>query len=70
MDTYRGQEGDEWDVQKVISYKEVNGKVWYKVKQIGYKETTQEPEENLKNIEKKDKEYYKKVGQVKKRRKG
>ena len=45
-------------------------KVWYKVKWIGYEETTQELEENLKNAEKKVKEYYKKIGQVKERKKG
>ena len=70
MDMYRGQEEDKWDVQKIISYKEVNKKVQYKVKQTGYKETTQELEENLKNAEKKVKKYYKKVGQVKERRRG
>ena len=44
--------------------------MWYKVKWIGYKETTQEPAENLKNTDKKVKEYYKKVNQAKGKVKG
>ncbi len=39
--------------------------MWYKVKWIGYKETIQEPAKNFKNVNKKIKEYYKKVNQVK-----
>ena len=69
MDIYRGQEEDKWDVQKVINYKTIDKQIWYKVKWTGYKETTQEPKDNLKNIKKKVKEYYKKVDQAKGRRK-
>jgi len=39
-DTYRGQEEDEWQVLKIISYKDVDNEIWYKVKWIGYSETT------------------------------
>ena len=38
--------------------------MWYKVKWISYKEITWEPVENLKNVNKKVKEYYKKVNQA------
>ena len=62
METYRGQKEDEWDVQKIINYKEIDNQLQYEVKQIGYKETTWEPKENLKNAIKKIKEYYKKAG--------
>ena len=48
-DIYRGQEEDEWQVLKIVSYKDVNDKIWYKAKWIGYNETTWEPLENLKN---------------------
>ena len=61
---YRGQEEDKQNFQKVISYEKIDKQVWYEVKWIGYKETTWEPEENLKNIKKKVKEYYKKVSQA------
>ena len=44
--------------------------MWYKVKWIGYKETTQELVENLKNADKKVKEYYKRVGRVKQKMRG
>ena len=43
--------------------------LWYKVKWVGYKETTWEPKENLKNVTKKVKEYYRKAGQAAKKRK-
>jgi len=39
--------------------------MWYEVKWTGYEEITWELIENLKNADKKVKEYYKKVGQVK-----
>ena len=68
MDIYRGQEEDEWDVQKVIGYKDINEQKWYKVKWTGYNETTWELKENLKNMKKKVKEYYKKASQVKEER--
>ena len=42
----------------------------YKVKWIGYKKITQELEENLKNTIKKVKNYYKRVGQVVKKKTG
>ena len=48
----------------------IGEQVQYKVKQIGYKETTQKLEDNLKNIKKKVKEYYKKLDQAKGRKKG
>ena len=70
MDIYRGQEKDEQDILKVIGHKNINKHKWYKVKQTGYKETTQELEGNLKNIKKKVKEYYRKAGQAKERKKG
>ena len=69
IDIYRGQEEDKWDIQKVINYKIIDKQVQYKVKQINYKETTQELKDNLKNIIKKVKEYYKKLNQVKGRKK-
>jgi len=31
-DMYRGQEEDKWQVLKIISYKDIDGKIWYKVK--------------------------------------
>ena len=31
-DTYRGQEEDEWQVLKIISYEDVDDETWYKVK--------------------------------------
>jgi len=31
VDTYKGQEEDEWLVKKIINYKEVNNKMWFKV---------------------------------------
>ena len=68
MKTYRGQEEDKWEVQKVVNYKEVNDQLWYKVKWVGYQDTTQEPKNNFKNIIKKIKEYYKKAGQAVKRK--
>ena len=68
MDIYRGQEEDEWDVQKVIGYKDIDGHKWYKVKWTGYDEITWEPEGNLKNAMKKVKEYYKRISQAKKER--
>ena len=43
--------------------------MWYKIKWTGYKKTTQELVENFKNVSEKVKEYYKKAGQVKGRRK-
>ena len=49
VDIYREQEKDEWEVLKIISYKDINNKTWYKVKQIGYNKTTQELLDNLKN---------------------
>ena len=44
--------------------------MWYKVKWVNYKEIIQELVENLKNVNKKVKEYYKRVGQVKRKAKG
>ena len=70
IDIYRGQEEDKWDVQKIISHKEINKQTQYKVKQIGYKETTWELIKILRNADRKVKEYYKKAGQVKGRIKG
>jgi len=32
METYKGQEKDKWDIQKVVNYKEVDNQLWYKVK--------------------------------------
>ena len=69
MDIYKGQEEDKWDIQKVTNHKDINRYKWYKVKWIGYNETTQELEENLKNVKKKVKEYYKKINQAGKRKK-
>ena len=69
IDTYRGQEEDEWDIQKVINHEIIDKQIWYKVKQAGYKETTWELKDNLKNIIKKVKEYYKKLDYVKGRKK-
>ena len=69
QDMYKGQEEDKWDVQRIIDYKDINRQKWYKVKWTGYNKTIQEPEENLKNIKKKVKEYYKKVSQAEKGRK-
>ena len=42
--------------------------MWYKVKWTGYKETTQELAKNLKNADKKVKEYYKRVSQARQRK--
>ena len=42
----------------------------YKIKWVGYKEIIWEPAKNLKNINKKVKEYYKRVGQAKERIRG
>jgi hypothetical protein len=42
-DTYRGQEEDEWQVLRIVSYEDIDNKIWYKVKWIGYDETTWEP---------------------------
>ena len=36
--------------------------MWYKVKWVGYKEIIWESVKNLKNIDKKVKEYYKRAG--------
>ena len=69
MDIYKSQEKDKWDIQKVINYEDIDGHKWYKIKWIGYNKITQELEGNLKNIKKKVKKYYKKVGQVIKKRK-
>ena len=69
MDIYKGQEEDEWDIQKVISHKDINGHKWYKVKWTGYNETTWEPEKNLRNAIKKVEEYYKRASQAKKKKK-
>ena len=69
MDIYRGQEEDKWDIQRIINYKIVDEQVQYKVKQTGYEETTQELKDNLKNIKKKVKEYYRRLNQVKGRKK-
>ena len=44
-----------------MSYKDINGHKWYKVKWTGYDKITWEPEENLKNVIKKVKEYYKRI---------
>ncbi len=70
MDIYRGQEEDEWDVQKVTNYENINGQKQYKVKWTGYDKTTWELEENLKNAKKKVKEYHKKISQARKGKKG
>ena len=32
MDIYRGQEEDKWDIQRIISYKNIDKQKWYKVK--------------------------------------
>jgi len=40
INTYRGQEEDKWDVQKIINYKDINKQKWYKIKWIGYNKTT------------------------------
>ena len=32
INIYKGQEKDKWDIQKIISYKDVNKQKWYKVK--------------------------------------
>ena len=42
--------------------------LWYKVKWVGYTKTIQEPKDNFKNMIKKVKKYYKKVGQAVKRK--
>ena len=68
MDIYRGQEEDEWDIQKVISHKDINRHKWYKVKWTGYNKTTWEPKGNLKNAIKKVKKYHKRISQARKRR--
>ena len=68
IDIYKGQEKDEWDIQKVIGYKDIDGYKQYKVKWTGYNKITQELEENLKNAIKKIKEYYKRTSQAKKGR--
>ena len=39
-DIYRGQEGDKWEVLKIISYKDINKETWYKVKWVEYNKTT------------------------------
>jgi len=39
IETYRGQEEDEWNIQKIVNYKEVDDQLWYKIKWVGYKET-------------------------------
>ena len=44
--------------------------MWYKVKWVGYKKTIWEPAKNFKNINKKVKEYYKKVNQAKGKARG
>ena len=59
---YRGQEEDEQQVLKIVSYKDINDKIYYKVKWIGYNKTTQELLENLKNAIGKVQEYQKKLG--------
>ena len=64
VDIYRGQEKDEQEVLKIISYKDINNKIQYEVQQIGYNETTQELLENLKNAIRKVQEYQRKLGQV------
>ena len=38
-DTYRGREEDEWEVQKIVDYQEVDNVKWYKVKWTGYNNT-------------------------------
>ena len=47
-----------------MDYEDIDGQKWYKVKWTGYDKTTQEPEENLRNIKKKVEEYYKRAGQA------
>ena len=69
-DTYRGQEEDEWEVQRIMNHDQVDEQLWYEVKWAGYTETTWEPKENLKNAMEKVEEYYKKVGQATQKRKG
>ena len=44
--------------------------MWYEVKWVGYKEIIWEPAKNLKNVDKKVKEYYKRAGQAKKKIRG
>ena len=38
---------EEWEVESVLSMKEVNGNKFYKVKFVGYNKPTWEPEENV-----------------------
>ncbi len=68
IDIYKGQKKNKWDIQKVIGHKDINRYKWYKVKQTGYNKITQKLKENLKNVMRKVKEYYKKTNQAKKGR--
>ena len=63
-DIYRGQEEDEQQVLKIVSYEDINNRIQYKVQQIGYDKTTQELLENLKNTIRKVQEYQKKLSQA------
>ena len=40
METYRGQEEDKQNIQKIVNHKEVDKQLWYKIKWTGYTETT------------------------------
>ena len=41
---------EEWEVESILSMKEVNGNKFYKVKFVGYNKPTWEPEENVEVI--------------------
>ena len=70
METYKGQEKDKWDVQKIMNHKKIDDQLWYKVKWVKYEETTWEFKDNLENAIKKVKKYYKKASQAVKKKIG
>ena len=57
METYKGQEENKWDIQRIINYKKIDKQLWDKIKWAGYTETTWEPKDNLKNTIKKIEKY-------------
>jgi len=69
-DTYRGQEEDEWDVQKVVDHQEIDNVTWYEIKWTGYDDTTWEPEENLKNAREKIQAYRRRISRAAMKTKG